>query len=167
MNNTCCALCGATDSKLFRCSQCKIVCYCSKDHQRQDWKKGHRSKCSLYQGDIKRDNAIAGTSRTIIASLNSDSNRRTYVETHGKRNGSGVNFWDAGLFTAEGSSENEILNARIETLRTDFDYEADALESREDLRGFAEISLDELDKGNILEVCFLNFYNFILFWVFF
>lgn len=170
MNNTRCAVCGTSDSKLFRCSQCKSVCYCCKEHQRQDWKKGHKALCALYQGDIDTDNAIAGTSRTIPASLNSDKqkktahNRRTYVSTRkidpdklGKRNGTGLTLWDTGPFTDEGSSENEILNARIETLRTDFGYGVEKHESKEELRGFAEISLDgpssleELEKGNILE----------------
>lgn len=31
------------------CTGCKNVFYCGKEHQRLDWKKGHRSKCKAYE----------------------------------------------------------------------------------------------------------------------
>lgn len=38
-----CRICEQTEN-LLRCSRCKSVYYCSKDHQRQDWKK-HKLEC--------------------------------------------------------------------------------------------------------------------------
>ncbi|XP_044747045.1 egl nine homolog 1 isoform X2 [Coccinella septempunctata] len=38
-----CAVCGHTD-KLYSCSRCKLIFYCSKEHQKKDWKK-HKVDC--------------------------------------------------------------------------------------------------------------------------
>jgi len=38
-----CAVCGARGDK--RCGRCKGVSYCSEQHQRSDWKSGHKSNC--------------------------------------------------------------------------------------------------------------------------
>lgn len=38
-----CRICDQTEN-LLRCSRCRTVYYCSKDHQRQDWKK-HKLEC--------------------------------------------------------------------------------------------------------------------------
>lgn len=38
-----CAVCGHTD-KLYSCSRCKLIFYCSKEHQKKDWKK-HKINC--------------------------------------------------------------------------------------------------------------------------
>lgn len=38
-----CAVCAKSDN-LLRCSRCKVTVYCSKDHQKSDWKQ-HRSFC--------------------------------------------------------------------------------------------------------------------------
>ncbi|XP_063977315.1 egl nine homolog 1 [Diachasmimorpha longicaudata] len=38
-----CALCGCSD-RLLRCSRCKSVVYCTKEHQKLDWKR-HRAHC--------------------------------------------------------------------------------------------------------------------------
>ena len=44
-----CSYCLTTKPSLLRCSQCKMVWYCSKECQRLDWKKsgGHFLECSL------------------------------------------------------------------------------------------------------------------------
>ena len=39
-----CIVCGCTGSK--RCSKCHKVTYCGKDHQRLDWKAGHKMLCT-------------------------------------------------------------------------------------------------------------------------
>lgn len=41
-----CAVCDRTD-KLLRCSRCKAVFYCTKEHQRRDWKR-HRDFCATH-----------------------------------------------------------------------------------------------------------------------
>ncbi|XP_011870561.1 PREDICTED: egl nine homolog 1 [Vollenhovia emeryi] len=41
-----CAVCDRTD-KLSRCSRCKVVFYCTKEHQRRDWKR-HREFCATH-----------------------------------------------------------------------------------------------------------------------
>lgn len=41
-----CAICDRTD-KLSRCSRCKVVFYCTKEHQRRDWKR-HREFCATH-----------------------------------------------------------------------------------------------------------------------
>lgn len=38
-----CVVCGSKGPK--RCSRCKIVTYCSKEHQEVDWKKTHKAVC--------------------------------------------------------------------------------------------------------------------------
>ncbi|XP_011263521.1 egl nine homolog 2 isoform X1 [Camponotus floridanus] len=43
---TVCAVCDRTD-KLLRCSRCKAVFYCTKEHQRRDWKR-HREFCATH-----------------------------------------------------------------------------------------------------------------------
>ncbi|GAQ93002.1 hypothetical protein KFL_012430010 [Klebsormidium nitens] len=42
-----CAVCGkksTSDEALERCSVCRAVCYCSKEHQKSDWKE-HKKVC--------------------------------------------------------------------------------------------------------------------------
>ena len=39
-----CDLCGCKGSK--KCSECKAICYCSKEHQTVDWKYGHKNLCA-------------------------------------------------------------------------------------------------------------------------
>jgi len=41
-----CAVCDKTD-KLLRCSHCKAVFYCTKDHQRRDWER-HKEFCTTH-----------------------------------------------------------------------------------------------------------------------
>lgn len=41
-----CAVCDKID-KLSRCSRCKVVFYCTKEHQRRDWKR-HREFCATH-----------------------------------------------------------------------------------------------------------------------
>jgi hypothetical protein len=41
-----CAICGATE-ELKKCSRCKRVCYCSKEHQKSHWKI-HKTDCKPF-----------------------------------------------------------------------------------------------------------------------
>ncbi|XP_074641994.1 programmed cell death protein 2-like [Tubulanus polymorphus] len=43
--DTLCEVCGCYASK--RCSKCKQVNYCSQNHQKLDWKYGHKSSCGM------------------------------------------------------------------------------------------------------------------------
>jgi len=48
---TVCGVCGCRGEKL--CGRCRGVTYCGENHQRRDWKAGHKSQCSegaVYQG---------------------------------------------------------------------------------------------------------------------
>lgn len=196
MNNIGCGLCGASDIKLFRCSRCKSVSYCSKEHQKEDWKRQHKLKCSIHQGDIKCVNAFEGTSRASddrygeiqnTAKGRNDTKHasKKHIDANEKisskhfNNGTdlkslGINDWyiNNTLFTDEGSSESEILNARTETLE-DFDFidtppTGDILvggekeREKEDLNRLADISLNGPpflhcdDKASILEEVSIN-----------
>ncbi|KAM3865352.1 egl nine homolog 1b [Diretmus argenteus] len=62
----CCELCGKVDG-LLRCGRCRISFYCSKEHQKVDWKK-HKQLCrktkDLPTSDGKRAPGEAINSRT-------------------------------------------------------------------------------------------------------
>ncbi|XP_046407226.1 SET domain-containing protein SmydA-8-like [Ischnura elegans] len=55
-----CAVCG--EESAFRCSGCRLLHYCSKEHQRQDWKAGHRAHCKPFQ--IRTSEAVG---RHVVA----------------------------------------------------------------------------------------------------
>lgn len=46
-----CAVCGNSD-KLLRCSKCRNILYCSRDHQRLDWER-HRKPCKKQAALLK------------------------------------------------------------------------------------------------------------------
>ncbi|KAJ8944949.1 hypothetical protein NQ318_013097 [Aromia moschata] len=81
-----CSLCGISEN-LLRCSRCKVTFYCSKDHQKQDWKK-HKVVCTKFEN-------------------------RNSVE---KKYGHIVNNQVSTVIPSEGSSENEILSSLGENL---------------------------------------------------
>lgn len=76
-----CNVCGVNEN-LLRCGQCKIVFYCSKEHQKQDWKK-HKLFCKK------------------LAAVNN-------VE---KKYGHKIDNQSCSLIPKEGSSEDEILSS--------------------------------------------------------
>lgn len=39
-----CKVCGKTGDEVMKCGGCKVVAYCGKDHQREDWK-AHKVLC--------------------------------------------------------------------------------------------------------------------------
>ena len=43
---TCGAITGKNTEKLLKCGRCKVVSYCSKECQREDWK-DHKAFCNL------------------------------------------------------------------------------------------------------------------------
>ncbi|XP_065339423.1 prolyl hydroxylase EGLN3 isoform X1 [Cloeon dipterum] len=91
-----CELCGSRE-KLLRCSRCRKVWYCSKEHQREHWKK-HKRAC------VPRSNVSGPTPEEPQTGL-------TLVD-------SGISELNINVnpFPCEGSSEIEILNAVAEVL---------------------------------------------------
>lgn len=58
-----CAVCEKTD-KLQRCSRCKAVFYCTREHQRRDWKR-HREFCATHPArDLTEDEPLPGAAKT-------------------------------------------------------------------------------------------------------
>lgn len=45
-----CKVCGVY--AVLKCGGCKIVVYCGKDHQKSDWKNGHKNQCKCYEVNI-------------------------------------------------------------------------------------------------------------------
>ncbi|XP_063704577.1 SET domain-containing protein SmydA-8-like [Culicoides brevitarsis] len=48
-----CAVCGIT--AVQRCTGCLAVTYCGKEHQVQDWKRGHKNVCKAYEVVVNDD----------------------------------------------------------------------------------------------------------------
>lgn len=46
-----CSYCGKGGPNMQRCSQCKLMYYCNKDHQRKDWAE-HREECQQFIRDM-------------------------------------------------------------------------------------------------------------------
>jgi uncharacterized C2H2 Zn-finger protein len=63
-----CVVCGR-DDRLLRCSRCKSVFYCTKEHQKLDWKRHKRlcprlSDCMSLEEDIQDgEHALPGSNR--------------------------------------------------------------------------------------------------------
>ncbi|XP_056642257.1 egl nine homolog 1 isoform X1 [Diorhabda sublineata] len=106
-----CVVCGKTEN-LLRCARCKLICYCCKDHQLQDWKK-HKQFC-------KKTN-------------------NSGIVVEGKY-GHFVNNPDLGVtLPTEGSSENEILSSLGEELAPNNNFQQ--LSSTEKSLKFVNITM--------------------------
>ncbi|XP_054263399.1 egl nine homolog 1 isoform X2 [Macrosteles quadrilineatus] len=116
-----CAYCGKVGS-LSRCSRCKCVFYCSKEHQTQDWKKhklhcGDRSKPSTDFVNSVANNDAGKNATTSSSCVSSEGKKNKHTSRSQKklsvkntvRNVSPINY-------DEGSFEEEITNARTEDL---------------------------------------------------
>ncbi|CAH1792294.1 unnamed protein product [Owenia fusiformis] len=51
-----CVVCGCLGNK--KCAQCGQVCYCSKEHQSVDWKKGHKKLCGKEDGNPVKNHGV-------------------------------------------------------------------------------------------------------------
>lgn len=51
-----CAVCGCRGP--FNCAQCKQVSYCSKAHQKIDWRAGHKEECGSGKGNRSRSSLV-------------------------------------------------------------------------------------------------------------
>ncbi|CAG9836343.1 unnamed protein product [Diabrotica balteata] len=105
-----CAVCGLKEN-LLRCSRCKVSCYCSKDHQLQDWKK-HKPICKRLRIS---DSAVENKYGHIVE-----------------------NSEHKDILPIEGSSENEILSSVAEQLAPNNNYH---LTSTEKSLNFVNIAM--------------------------
>ncbi|CAK9807639.1 Egl nine homolog 1 (Fragment) [Anthophora plagiata] len=70
-----CVVCNRTD-KLLRCSRCKAVFYCTKEHQRRDWKR-HKEFCAIHSvQSIVSDTVSTVNQNSIQQSTKKDSSLR-------------------------------------------------------------------------------------------
>ncbi|KAF7266753.1 hypothetical protein GWI33_019930 [Rhynchophorus ferrugineus] len=92
-----CNVCGFGEN-LLRCARCKVTLYCSKEHQKKDWKK-HKVNCNTH---------ISSSSNLPSEPGGSSSVEQRYGHTYHSNNSTSIPI--------EGSSESEILSAAGETL---------------------------------------------------
>lgn len=74
-----CVVCNRID-KLLRCSRCKAVFYCSKEHQKRDWKR-HKEFCATHSV-----HAIGSDAAVSVANLNTVSNTSKKKDSGSFRN---------------------------------------------------------------------------------
>ncbi|KAG8235097.1 hypothetical protein J437_LFUL015625 [Ladona fulva] len=116
-----CEECGV-GGNLLRCSRCKNVYYCSKDHQKLHWKE-HKPNCGISRVDKHLSETLPEDSAETESKLKvSEAPKAGSVEWKKKDKTSGSLDWNNSVITFEGSSESEILNARIETLSPDLGF---------------------------------------------
>jgi hypoxia-inducible factor (prolyl hydroxylase) len=140
-----CELCGHQEN-LLRCSRCRGAYYCSKEHQKQHWKK-HKKSCSATQKSKDTNNILVGERESEKGTINNiDSNQIKKLllpsnnSTDPNISSLSINNSKSKLLlqgnnitvkqssskrnispiTIEGSSEQEILNAGTEILSPDF-----------------------------------------------
>ncbi|KAB0803351.1 hypothetical protein PPYR_00321 [Photinus pyralis] len=95
VTNNACTVCGGVEN-LLRCSRCKTTFYCSKLHQKHDWKK-HKISCLKTE-----QSAVINSERNFLNTVSESNNLISAI-------------------TYEGSSENEILSADTESLSLNLD----------------------------------------------
>lgn len=66
----CCVVCNRTD-KLLRCSRCKVVFYCTKEHQKRDWKR-HKEFCAAHSFAQSITPVAVSTQNSSTESSNED-----------------------------------------------------------------------------------------------
>lgn len=123
-NNAVCEWCGSKE-RLLRCSKCRSAYYCSKEHQCQHWR-NHKPLCRLKSKQLESNTTdqqgpssditkpkdftkkeFRGT-KSVVVGQKGDISESKAAEINIGRSTSPITF--------EGSSENEILNARTENL---------------------------------------------------
>lgn len=120
----CCAFCGV-GGRLLRCSGCKLTYYCTKEHQKQDWKK-HRKLCQ----SICSHNS-SGSTHVTVNNVSSKFQNSLLLPDGLPRYSPGLSNMNLGLnngvrdtspITFEGSSESEIISAEAEELDHILEY---------------------------------------------
>ncbi|XP_012347168.1 egl nine homolog 1 [Apis florea] len=75
-----CVVCNRTD-KLLRCSRCKAVFYCTKEHQKRDWKR-HKEFCAIHSMEsIVSDTVSATSQNSILKSKKESSLKNCHIST--------------------------------------------------------------------------------------
>ncbi|XP_046751070.1 prolyl hydroxylase EGLN3 [Diprion similis] len=140
-----CAVCKRSD-RILRCARCKVTVYCSKEHQRDDWKR-HKPSCAP-----KPNSSSAEPNLKTSGSPDSLPNyfsRRPPESQDPAVAAEQLLAAEVSPITHKGSSEDTILGARAELLNP-------ALEGsgilgdmptpqRNGLRNFPEVSLGDKD----------------------
>lgn len=166
--NAVCEWCGKSDG-LLRCSKCRSAYYCSKEHQCQDWQK-HKRLCRLKSklscNSTNQQGPSANASKSIASSNIKGFRGTTSVVVDQKSKISKSEAAEISIgrntspITFEGSSENEILNARTENLNPTLalsDMSSPSLVVNNKMSKFPEVPLrDEYSvlglKNNRLEL---------------
>ncbi|PNH13007.1 hypothetical protein TSOC_000005 [Tetrabaena socialis] len=78
--------CEARGEALLKCSACRMVCYCSQEHQRADWR-AHKSECAVFRrlGMTARfytDEQILARLLEWLSAHRSPDNGTTFFYTH-------------------------------------------------------------------------------------
>ncbi|XP_076290195.1 HIF prolyl hydroxylase isoform X2 [Lasioglossum baleicum] len=60
-----CVVCNRTD-KLLKCSRCKAAFYCTKEHQRRDWKR-HKEFCTTHSSQSILSNTVSSTNQNSVS----------------------------------------------------------------------------------------------------
>lgn len=75
-----CAVCNRTD-KLLRCSRCKTVFYCTKEHQKRDWKR-HKEFCTTHPVQSAAPGTISSDNQnSLLKSAKNTSVRNCQIST--------------------------------------------------------------------------------------
>ncbi|KAJ8674103.1 hypothetical protein QAD02_005365 [Eretmocerus hayati] len=120
-----CVVCGSEDRPL-RCSRCKSVFYCTREHQVLDWDR-HRQTCRKTPASIPTAHQDVGEKARVkqtahdreLSSVKVKSGKsrksKNQSSTHHQLTQEEKNGWTSPI-TYEGSSEDTILGARAELL---------------------------------------------------
>lgn len=122
--NTSCELCGET-GHVLRCSRCKCVYYCSKEHQTEHWKK-HKPFCNKNRVDRPLNEVTPterGSTRTSVTVPKNKPQKHFIQSKVTLQEGKTSTEWNVSPITSEGSSETEILSASMEVLRPTFGFD--------------------------------------------
>ena len=113
---TACAVCGVTDN-LKRCAKCKLVRYCSREHQASDWKK-HKLECGKQTTvssppETGKLNVVGGQSSAASGSVSADTGGAARPDTDADGRG-GDDGAVGGGDGAVGGHEEAVDNAGAE-----------------------------------------------------
>ncbi|XP_008550191.1 egl nine homolog 1 [Microplitis demolitor] len=140
-----CAICNKTD-KLQRCSRCKNIFYCSKDHQKSDWRK-HKVDCVDGSSSSSTSSSRLSPTQSLVTDDAvvgfCDKDNRSKVEpslSHGSLN----RLTSTGAL-ANLNSNNEVLS-RLQQRQEPEETSAVYVDEKNDK---CTRELDNLKEGNI------------------